>query len=74
MEDGMYICSLTRSALRLLLPSDHSICPGSHFAEANLFLLISSLMYVFEIRRAVDENGEEIVPEVKMALDSTLVW
>ncbi|KAB5592112.1 adenylate kinase [Ceratobasidium theobromae] len=49
------------------------ICPGSHFAEMNLFLLISSLMYIFDITRALDENGQEIVPEPKISLGSTLV-
>lgn len=48
------------------------VCPGNHFAEVTLFLLISSLMYVFDIRRAGDENGDEIVPEVKIAVDSSL--
>lgn len=57
-----------------IIESGYSVCPGNHFAEATLFLLISSLMYVFDIRRAVDENGDEIVPEVKMALDSNLTW
>ncbi|CAE6418520.1 unnamed protein product [Rhizoctonia solani] len=48
------------------------ICPGSHFADANLFLLISTLMYIFDIERAVDEKGEEIIPEIKTTLDSTV--
>ncbi|EUC65968.1 cytochrome P450 family protein, partial [Rhizoctonia solani AG-3 Rhs1AP] len=50
------------------------ICPGSHFADANLFLLISTLMYIFDIQRAVDANGQEIIPEIKMAIDSTVSW
>ncbi|CAE6377442.1 unnamed protein product [Rhizoctonia solani] len=48
------------------------VCPGSHFAEANLFLLVSSLLYLYDIKRAVDENGQEIIPEIKMMLDSTI--
>lgn len=49
------------------------VCPGSQFAESNLFLLISSLMYVFDIRRAVDETGKEIIPEVNISPEPTLV-
>ncbi|KAG9099261.1 hypothetical protein FRC06_005458 [Ceratobasidium sp. 370] len=49
------------------------ICPGLHFAEANLFLIISSLMYIFDIRRTVDKNGKEIVPEIDINLGQTLV-
>ncbi|CAE6469330.1 unnamed protein product [Rhizoctonia solani] len=48
------------------------ICPGSHFAEANLFLLISTLMYIVDIQRVVDENGQEAIPEIKMMQDSTV--
>lgn len=48
-------------------------CPGSYFAEDNLFLFISSLMYVFDIGRATDENGEEIIPEVIVDLTPTIV-
>ncbi|CAE6440744.1 Tabersonine 16-hydroxylase [Rhizoctonia solani AG-1 IB] len=50
------------------------VCPGSHFADANLILLMSSLLYIYDIQRAVDEKGREIVPEIKMALDSTILW
>ncbi|KAG9096891.1 cytochrome P450 1B1 [Ceratobasidium sp. UAMH 11750] len=49
------------------------ICPGIHFAEANLFLIISSLMYAFDIRCAVDENGKGFVPEIDINLGQTLV-
>ncbi|CAE7100556.1 unnamed protein product [Rhizoctonia solani] len=50
------------------------ICPGSHFADANLFLFISTLMYIFDIQRAVGANGQEIIPEIKMMTDSTVSW
>ncbi|KDN41204.1 hypothetical protein RSAG8_07618, partial [Rhizoctonia solani AG-8 WAC10335] len=50
------------------------ICPGSHFADANLFPLISTLMYIFDIQRAVDANGQEIITEIKMMIDSTVSW
>ncbi|KAF8602797.1 cytochrome P450 [Ceratobasidium sp. AG-I] len=49
------------------------ICPGSDFAEANLFLFISSLMYVFDIHRAVDEHGRDIIPEVIVDPHPTVV-
>ncbi|KAF8602795.1 cytochrome P450 [Ceratobasidium sp. AG-I] len=49
------------------------VCPGVLFAESNLFLLISSLMYVFDIRRARDESGNEIIPEVIISPEPTIV-
>ncbi|KAF8602799.1 cytochrome P450 [Ceratobasidium sp. AG-I] len=49
------------------------VCPGSQFAESNLFILISSLMYVFDICRAHDESGNEIIPEVIKNLEPSVV-
>nr|AVZ23839.1 cytochrome P450 [Thanatephorus cucumeris]QDJ74245.1 cytochrome P450-5 [Thanatephorus cucumeris] len=48
------------------------VCPGNHFADANLFLLTSSLLYLYDVKRAVDENGRDIIPEIKMMIDSTI--
>ena len=50
----------------------YSVCPGSQFAESNLFMLISSLMYIFDIRRMHDESGNEIIPEVIKNLNTSV--
>ncbi|KAF8602800.1 cytochrome P450 [Ceratobasidium sp. AG-I] len=49
------------------------ICPGSDFAEANLFLFISSLMYAFDIKCATDRHGKDIIPEMIVDLSPTIV-
>lgn len=43
-----------------------SICVGRHLAEANIWIAAASLLAAFDIVRARDEFGQEIVPEVKM--------
>ncbi|KAJ8475189.1 hypothetical protein ONZ51_g6728 [Trametes cubensis] len=42
------------------------ICPGRHFAEASLFLMVASILHAFTIEPAVDEKGNTIKPEAKM--------
>ncbi|KIY52423.1 cytochrome P450, partial [Fistulina hepatica ATCC 64428] len=42
------------------------ICPGRHLANAELFIAVASILAVFDIRPAVDSNGVEIKPELKM--------
>ncbi|KAF8748959.1 cytochrome P450 [Rhizoctonia solani] len=42
------------------------ICPGSHFAEASLFLSISSLLATYNFSRKKDKNGKEIIPTVEV--------
>lgn len=36
------------------------ICPGRYFAKDNVFLTIASVLHVFDIVPAVDENGKEV--------------
>ncbi|KIY47199.1 cytochrome P450, partial [Fistulina hepatica ATCC 64428] len=42
------------------------ICPGRHLANAELFIAVASILSVFDIRPAVDSNGVEILPTLKM--------
>ncbi|KAI0198225.1 putative cytochrome P450 [Astrocystis sublimbata] len=39
------------------------ICPGIHMADQNLFLGISRLLWAFDFKRPLDNNGNEIVPD-----------
>ncbi|KZT01777.1 cytochrome P450 [Laetiporus sulphureus 93-53] len=41
------------------------VCPGSHFAEVSVFLVISNILAMFNIDKAVDEKGEVIDPSVE---------
>ncbi|KAG6899211.1 hypothetical protein C0993_012226 [Termitomyces sp. T159_Od127] len=38
-------------------------CPGRELANANMFLLMSMMLTVFDITKAVDADGHEITPE-----------
>ncbi|KIY46872.1 cytochrome P450, partial [Fistulina hepatica ATCC 64428] len=43
------------------------ICPGRHLANAELFIAVASILAIFDIRPAVDSNGVEIKPELKLS-------
>jgi cytochrome P450 len=36
------------------------VCPGIHLGERNIFLGICKLLWAFEFKKAVDENGNPI--------------
>ncbi|KAF8700887.1 cytochrome P450 family, partial [Rhizoctonia solani] len=40
-------------------------CPGNHFAEASLFLFISSMLTTFTFSRKVDPDGREVTPKIE---------
>jgi len=40
------------------------ICAGMHFAKATLYLNIVSVLATFDISKAVDEHGREILPDL----------
>ncbi|KDN38299.1 hypothetical protein RSAG8_09598, partial [Rhizoctonia solani AG-8 WAC10335] len=42
-------------------------CPGIHFAETSLFIIISSLLTTFSFIRKKDANGKEIIPTIEAA-------
>ncbi|KAL3483239.1 cytochrome P450 [Aspergillus germanicus] len=39
------------------------ICPGIHVAERSLFLGMSRILWAFDIRPALDDKGNEIIPD-----------
>ncbi|KEP45794.1 O-methylsterigmatocystin oxidoreductase [Rhizoctonia solani 123E] len=44
-------------------------CPGNHYAEASLFILIASILAVFDIKPKINPTtGKEEMPEAKVAL------
>ncbi|KAJ1306124.1 hypothetical protein OPQ81_010835 [Rhizoctonia solani] len=46
-------------------------CPGQHYAEASLFVLIASILAVFDIKPKVNPvTGREEIPEAKVALQA----
>ena len=43
----------------------HSICPGRHLADVNIWLAIVRILSVFTITKAKDADGNTIEPDVK---------
>ncbi|KAI0076600.1 cytochrome P450 [Panus rudis PR-1116 ss-1] len=39
------------------------ICPGRHFAKSSFWINVATILAAFEISRAVDKDGNEIVPK-----------
>ncbi|KAL5514759.1 hypothetical protein ACEPAG_2075 [Sanghuangporus baumii] len=39
------------------------ICPGRHFAENSIFIGVASILAMFDIKMAVDDQGKPIVPK-----------
>jgi hypothetical protein len=48
-------------------------CPGRHFVDATLFIVASSVLSVFNVTKAKDENGQEIPVKVAMTVQSGIV-
>ncbi|KAI0754704.1 cytochrome P450 [Daedaleopsis nitida] len=42
------------------------ICPGRHFADTSLFIIIASVLHALTIDYAIDENGRPITPVPSM--------
>ena len=38
------------------------ICPGKNFAYQTLYAFVASMLWAFDIRKAKDANGAEIIP------------
>jgi cytochrome P450 len=41
------------------------VCPGRVVADSNIYLMFAQTLAVFDIKKAVDERGAEIEPEIK---------
>ena len=49
------------------------ICPGRHIADSTIFIVTSSILSVFNVTKAKDENGNEIPVKVAIAPDCGLI-
>ncbi|KAG6883169.1 hypothetical protein C0993_007525 [Termitomyces sp. T159_Od127] len=38
-------------------------CPGRHFAEDSLWIVIATILATVSIKRAIGEDGKEIIPD-----------
>ncbi|KAI0278775.1 cytochrome P450 [Russula aff. rugulosa BPL654] len=49
------------------------ICPGRHFVDATIFIVVSSVLSVFKVAKAKDENGHEIPVKAAVTADRGVV-
>ncbi len=54
-------------ALSLVFGIGKRICPGRHLVDAIIFIATSSILSVFNVTKAKDENGNEIPIKVAIA-------
>ncbi|CAE6517567.1 unnamed protein product [Rhizoctonia solani] len=47
-------------------------CPGSHFAESSMFIMIASILAVFNVEIPRNAQGEKVIP--KLACKNTLIY
>ncbi|CAE6457244.1 unnamed protein product [Rhizoctonia solani] len=45
-------------------------CPGLHFGDASVFIVLTSILSVYKILKRQDSNGAEVQPEMKDAPNS----
>ncbi|CUA73057.1 Cytochrome P450 2J6 [Rhizoctonia solani] len=45
-------------------------CPGLHFGDASVFIVLTSILSVYKILKRQDSNGAEVQPEMKDAANS----
>ncbi|KAF8598568.1 cytochrome P450 [Ceratobasidium sp. AG-I] len=47
-------------------------CPGTHYAEASLFIAITSMLATFKFSKAKNANGDEITPVIEGAANAAI--
>ena len=60
-------------ALSLAFGIGKRICPGRHFVDATIFMVASSVLSIFGVTKAKDENGNEIAVNAEVTADSGIV-
>ncbi|CAE6445957.1 unnamed protein product [Rhizoctonia solani] len=45
-------------------------CPGLHYGESSIFIVLASILSMYRISKRKDSNGGEIQPEIKDAPNS----
>jgi cytochrome P450 len=57
-------------ALSLVFGAGKRICPGRHLVDATIFIVTSSVLSVFNVTKAKDENGNEIPVKAAVSISS----
>jgi cytochrome P450 len=59
--------------LSLVFGAGKRICPGRHLVDATIFIFASSVLSVFNVTKAKDENGHEIPVKVAVSINQGFV-
>jgi cytochrome P450 len=59
--------------LSLVFGAGKRICPARHFVDATIFIFTSSVLSVFNVTKAKDENGHEIPVKTGVTVDRGIV-
>lgn len=59
--------------LSLAFGTGKRICLGRHFVDATIFIVTSSVLSVFDVTKAKDENGDEIPVKTAVIVDRGIV-
>jgi len=59
--------------LALAFGAGKRICPGRHIVDATLFIVASSVLSVFNVTKAKDENGNEIPVKAEVTVSSGIL-
>ncbi|CUA67994.1 O-methylsterigmatocystin oxidoreductase [Rhizoctonia solani] len=49
-------------------------CPGVHLAESTLFIMIATMLALFDIRPVKDDKGDDILPEINMKSNALISY
>ena len=60
-------------SLSLVFRVGKRICPGRHFVDATLFIVVASVLSAFSVTKAKDENGNEIPVNAAVTVSSGIV-
>ena len=60
-------------ALSLAFGAGKRICPGRFFADATIFIIISSVLSVFKVTKAKDKNGYDIPVKATVIADNGFI-
>lgn len=58
--------------ISLAFGAGRRICPARHLVETILFIFASSVLSVFNVTKAKDENGQEIPIKIKNVVEGRL--
>ena len=59
--------------LSLIFGMGKRICPGRHFVDDAIFIVASSVLSVFEVAKARDEDGNEIPVKAETISDRGMI-